>query len=114
MSMPRRPDFSAADAVLASTIHYEGEKLVILVRHLDRLLKLGGARVDHDAHHWIRMTQKELRSTVFMDGISLVHVKRIVARGRQTGLIETFNPRNHQPLLYRLDYTVNTMALRDR
>ena len=56
--------------------------------------------MDHDAHHWIRMTQKELRSTVFMDGISLVHVKRIVARGRQTGLIETFNPRNHQPLLY--------------
>ena len=41
-----------------------------------------------------------------MDGISLRQVKRIVDRGRETGFIVTFNPRNHQPLHYRLDYAV--------
>ena len=92
------------DTALAMAIGRNGEKLAMLVSHLDWLLKLEGSGVDHSGHHWVWKTHEELRSEVFMDGISLRQVKRIVDRGRESGTIVTFNPRNHQPLHYRLDY----------
>ena len=94
------------DTALAMAIGRNGEKLAMLVSHLDWLLKLEGSGVDHDGHHWVWKKHEELRTEVFMDGISLRQVKRIVDRGREIGIIVTFNPRNHQPLHYRLDYAV--------
>ena len=94
------------DTALAMAIGRNGEKLAMLVSHLDWLLKLADSGVDHDGHHWVWKKHEELRTEVFMDGISLRQVKRIVDRGREIGIIVTFNPRNHQPLHYRLDYAV--------
>ena len=94
------------DTALALAIGRNGEKLTMLVSHLDWLLKREGFGVDHDGHHWVWKTHDELRTEIFMDGISLRQVKRIVDRGRETGVIVTFNPRNHKPLHYRIDYVV--------
>ena len=94
------------DTALALAIGRNGEKLAMLVSHLNWLLKMEGFGVDHGGHHWVWKTHDELRTEVFMDGISLRQVKRIVDRGREAGVIVTFNPRNHQPLHYRLDYVV--------
>ena len=103
---PPRNRTIRVDTALAMAIGRNGEKLAMLVSHLDWLLKLEGSGVDHSGHHWVWKTHEELRGEVFMDGISLRQVKRIVDRGREIGVVVTFNPRNHQPLHYRLDYGV--------